>query len=158
MSRNRIIIIVVSIIFIAGLGSYFFQPGIYVNAQNYQLKNMVSYEELRDRVELLQTNDSQYKAYSEDSIEFKSEIDNLGFFTMFVHLPKGKVNVFFKTDTKNRLSGHQVEIKLIGITRDSIDRSWKWFNTKELSKEENRKYIKSFESEILDKLGKWERD
>ncbi|SBV90592.1 hypothetical protein [uncultured Dysgonomonas sp.] len=154
MNKKKIITIVVFIIIIAGLGAYFFQPGTYVNARNYQLKDVASYEELRDKVELLKTNDSQYKAYSEDSVEFKPEIDNLGYLTMFVHLPRGKANVFFKTDTKRGLSG-QVELKLIGVSRDSIDRSWKWFNTNELSKEDNKKYIKCFESEILDKLGKW---
>jgi hypothetical protein len=36
--------------------------------------------------------------------------------------------------------------------------SWELINTKDLSKEDNRNIKKKFESEILDKLGKWERD
>jgi len=58
----------------------------------------------------------------------------------------------------NPIDSNSSHIALYAVSTGVNFASWKSINTKDLSKDENIYIKKKFESEILDKLGKWERD
>lgn len=75
---------------------------------------------------------------------------------------------FYKTDLhmtllgvinmSKEISARPTMIQLVGMTKSKNFGSWKTINSKDLSKEENAQIKGVFETQILDKLGKWERE
>lgn len=127
----------------------------YPNTEWYQFN--VSTSELIESINKFKDDNPQYKLNSKKKIGDSSDkLGNFGSFgSFYFYLPSRKSTVHciirMGGDTENTTS----EIGLNAISEGINFANWKDINTKKLSKEENNDIIKIFESEILDKLGKW---
>jgi hypothetical protein len=161
MNKKKIIIIIIFTIIIAGLGAYLYAPGINVYGQYYWLYNVSSFDELKEKTDRIKENYPQYKAYSidRDTTELLSRESSFNEYLVYFHLEEQKANIIVLFDIKEKYSYNRIRLKLLRVSRSrSGSGDWKDIDSRQLSREDNGKIKSLFESEILDKLGKWERD
>lgn len=77
------------------------------------------------------------------------------FYSCYFYLPKNKITAHCVINTNN--TGYPTVLQFVGISEYANFASWKSINTDQLSKKENKEIKIIFETEILDKLGKWRK-
>jgi hypothetical protein len=148
-------------IIIAGLGGYFYAPGINVYGQYYWIDNISSYDALKEKIDVLKKKYPQYRAYSidRDTTELLPRESSFNEYVVYFHLEEQRGNVMVLFDIKERYPYKRVRLKLLSISRGrSGSGDWKDINSGRLPRRDNKEVKRLFETEILDKLGKWERN
>lgn len=127
----------------------------YPNTEWYRFN--VSTSQLIEYTNKFKDDNPEYKLNSNKKKGDRSDhLGDLGnFYHFYFYLPSRKSTVHciirMSGDTENLTS----EIGLNAISEGTNFASWKSINTDDLTKEENKELKKKFETEILDKLGKW---
>lgn len=162
MTRKIIIVFLLLSLF-AIIGAYLFSPGLNIGGQHYHMLNISSSENLKNRIYLLKNEHPEYRAYSIEGKHTKELIDRenteLHYYTYYFYLDEIKTNVTCIVHKTYGNSRKGITLKLFSSSNSkSRSSSWKRINSKDLSKEENEKIKYLFETQILDKLGKWHKD
>lgn len=129
-----------------------FKAGSYPYAEYYTFD--ISREELMIKINEFRDKNPEYK--------LKRNTDGIGgsgyYYVVYFYLPSEKATIICVINVSNQVKEIPAEIGLTAITYSSNFSGWKRINTKELSKEKNDFIKRIFESEILDKLGKWKKN
>ncbi len=128
----------------------FFVSGSYGNAEYYDFQ--FSTQELISRINKFKESNPQY-----DTKKYSGGSDKSGnFYTVYFYLEDEEAEIHCVLVTGNGRNSTNGKIGFTGIDYNNDVFGWKSLNTNNLSKEENERLKAKFETEILDKLGKWE--
>lgn len=155
------------IILLLGIGilyfiAYIYSPGVDVYGQDYRIENISSFKEIQDKIDSIKTEYPQYRAYSIDGKHTKELVwreTQFKDYTVYFYLKEEKANVlcYIRKDAEEPLKN--VRITLLRLSNSkSRSSSWKDINSKALSNEENERIKDLFETEVLNKLGKWRKE
>jgi len=144
MKRSTAILAV--LILLIGWNSCNWNAGSYSNAEYYTLH--ISIDTLVTKI----------NSFSEEHIELTTEVDNLNFYHTSFYIPTRNIllssiiNLYQKDNPKEDST-----MGLYGFIEFAKTDSAKFYQIESVTKEKRKEICKLFESEILDKLGKWER-
>lgn len=164
--------ILFTIISILLLGCFFYKAGSYVNAENYYIS--LSDYELIEKLELFIKNNPQYRYFSIDengnsyepsgeylynrigeSISTTTRTDSARFYSCYFYFSDLKASILCivrLNNTNEKITNFKLAYLL--YDQNGEDGS---FNNGDLSRKEEKKFKRKFETEILNQLGvKWE--
>jgi hypothetical protein len=127
--------------------------GSYYYAEYYTFKT--SKKELINRIEEFKEKNPQYKIIV-DGIETKDNVDEYNFYHSGFYIETENVVLYTVINVYDIDS--DATIGLVTVLYNVGMNDTKFYRLEKLSKKERKKYIKIFETEILDKLGKWQRE
>jgi len=134
-----------------------FGAGSYANAQYYRFD--LDRSELIDKINKFKDENPEYRLKRTD--DKGNSLDGFdkphNFYTNYFYIKKYNMTIHTIISTGRYSEPRPSKIGLHAITYSDNFSSWKRINTKDLSREENKEIKKIFETEILDKLGKWEK-
>jgi hypothetical protein len=141
--------LVIIIFCLSVFSACFFGAGSYANAEYYTFE--VSENELINNIDEFKKTNKEYT-----QVEFKDNLRD-GFYAVYFFLPDKNTVLMC---TINMYENNNEIPSAMGLSSAYFYTDkfhpWKDINTKGISKEENKKIKKIFETEILDKLGiKW---
>lgn len=143
------------------LSSCFVISGSYPYAEYYRFD--IPRDSLILRVKELKKNNPQYNVITtlENGKEgIYPDHYNNNFYICYFYIKSIRTTMHCVINVSNSESVKNLpaEIGFSGVTTSDNFASWKTINTKELSKEENLKLKKVFETVILNKLGSWKKE
>lgn len=138
--------------------------GSYPYSEKYTID--ISREELITKIKAFKEENQEYKVMTTfengeagelpDGINPQDSLDN--FYAIYFYETDLQMTLLCVINMSKEISTHPAMIQLVGMTKSKNFGSWKTINSNELSKEENAQIKTAFETKILDKLGKWERE
>lgn len=156
MNRKIVTIATVCIAFTVGV-AYIYQPGSYVGAEEYKLEDVTSKEEFLSKADSLKAIYPEYRAYciDRDTTELIDDSPDTHERAVYFCLKDGKVRMNMICIVVPSEPGI-CRLKLFSVSRTVSGCSgWTDINSNALSDKENERIKRVFESEILDKLGRW---
>lgn len=143
------------------LSSCFVISGSYPYAEYYRFD--IPKDSLISRIKELKKNNPQYNVITtleNGEKEVLQDSCDGYFYCCYFYIKSIKTTLFCVINVSNneKTKDLPTEIGFVAITTSDNFASWKTINTKELSKEENLKLKKVFETVILNKLGSWKKE
>jgi hypothetical protein len=160
MKKGKYIIISLCLLFLIYIGyifciGYNFTGDIYRHSEQYIVDN--SYNKLIGKInKFKEDNPEYYLITSNEKGERITYQDNRSnkYYHVFFYFKN--INLTIQC-LLSPIDDNKSYLALYAVSTGVNFASWEVVNTKDLSKEDNRDIKKKFESEILDKLGKWKR-
>lgn len=139
----------------------FIISGYYTYAERYTfdlsshelITKIKDFKEKNPEYKVMTTFENGEKGELQDRLSTNNRTYSIWFFYSDLHIT---VHCFISM-SKETLN-QSTTIGLASMTKSKNFGGWKSINTKDLSKEENAQIKEMFETQILDKLGKWERE
>ncbi|MDP4272529.1 MAG: hypothetical protein Q8909_20770 [Bacteroidota bacterium] len=167
--KNKILNFYIALTLLVGC----FSCGSYYYAEEYStnmscdkfIKKLDKFKETYPQYKCTQTNDKggtyekgtyYYYSKSGGNIETSTRTDSSTFYSFYLHFSdiKADIHCVINVSTQNpNTSDSNCTVQLTGVTYSHNWASWKTINNfKEISREENKKIKRKFETEILQKL------
>jgi hypothetical protein len=123
--------------------------GSYSYAERYKID--ISHNKLVEKIENLKKDNPEYiyNRYQDGNDQYDL------FYSIYFYF-KNK-DAIIHCAINNKDDDKYSNILLTSVCYEKTSKTWKRLNSKDLTEEEISEIKKMFESEILDKLGKWER-
>ena len=135
--------------------SHFAGSNVYSERYTFNKKR----EDLISKINYFKNQEPQFKVMTTFEDKTRGELPDKyiqNFYRFYFYLPEEKITVHCVINTNG--ADLPVVLQFVGISRSANFASWERINTDQLSKKDNKEIKKKFETEILDKLGKWKRD
>ena len=147
-------LVVIYIIYIL-IFAYNFTGDVYRNSEKYivniqdqeLIKKINSFKEENKDLQLITTNEEGNEIHFKDYTSRK-------YYHVFFYFSDLDLTIQCLLNSSDNKSSN---LALYSISKGVNFGSWKDINTKDLNKKYNKEIKKKFESEILDKLGKWRK-
>jgi len=132
-----------------------FGAGSYANASYYAFD--IQCDTLVDRIIKLKTDNPQYKNINHKT-EVEDRIDKYNFYNASFFIPCDSILLGSIINLNSKKNDKNIsKIGIYGIIKHVKTDSAKFYQINDLDRIEKKKILKIFETEILDKLGKWEK-
>jgi hypothetical protein len=138
-----------------------FSCGSYYYSEGYKFD--ISREELINRIKKFKETNPEYRLFTtneeQELMEYPEILDTTDiFYSSYFYLKNKDLTLHCVINMSKEVKDTPAIIRFTGISHGVRFSSWKRVNSKDLTKEENKEIKRIFETEILDKLGTWERE